>query len=143
MEQLNEVHNLFIKQHSSDFTSDFSVSMNLSKNEGVNCVTDHLFPHSGISSVIEGGEVNLWKLHNLRDNRRGHGRGLRHSALEVWNGLGRLLVLLILETSVVIWIVSLLAIVVATATASSASLTTTIVPSNILYLLLLGSALLI
>jgi len=143
LEQLNEVHNLFIKQHSSDFTSDFSVSMNLSGNEGVNCVTDHLFPHSGISSVIEGGEVNLWKRHNQWDNRRGHGCGLRQRALEVLIVLGRVLVLLILETSVVVLILSLLAIVVATATASSASLTTTIVPSNILYLLLVGSAFLI
>jgi len=141
LEQLSEVNCIFIKHHSSNFTG--SSVADLGSNEGVNSVSDHLFPLIGISGVSKISEVDLWSarwLLNIHgENRRWHGQSLwghcRLLSTVDWDGLGRILVLWVLETTIVVGVLSCLAFVVATATSSSGS--TTIVPGATIVILLL------
>lgn len=140
MEQLSEVNCIFIKHHSSNFTG--SSVADLGSNEGVNSVSDHLFPLIGISGVSKVTEVDYWSarwLLNINgENRRWHGQSLwGHRLLSTvdWDGLGRILVLWVLETTIVGVVLSCLAFVVDTATSSSGS--TTIVPGATIVILLL------
>ena len=140
MEQLSEVDCIFIKHHSSNFTG--SSVADLGSNEGVNSVSDHLFPLIGISGVSKISEVDLWSarwLLNIHgENRRWHGQSLwGHYLLSTvdWDGLGRILVLLVLETTIVVDVLSCRAFLVTTATSSSVA--TTIVPGATIVILLL------
>ena len=139
MEQLSEVNCIFIKHHSSNFTG--SSVADLASNEGVNSVSDHLFPLIGISGASECAKVDYWPVRWLlnihRDNRHWHWQrlwGHRHWSTVDWIGLGRILVLLALETTIV-GVLSCLAFEVATATSSSGA--TTIVPGATIVILLL------
>lgn len=148
MEQLSEVNCIFIKHHSSNFTG--SSVADLGSNEGVNSVSDHLFPLIRISGVSKISEVDYWSarwLLNIHgENRRWHGQSLwGHRLLRTvdWDGLGRILVLLVLETTIVVGVLSCLAFVVATATASSSGATTIVPGATIVILLLVWCAILV
>jgi hypothetical protein len=142
LEQLSEVNCIFIKHHSSNFTS--SSLADLGSNEGVNSVSDHLFPHIGISGAFKISEVDHWSARWLLNihghDRNWHGQSLwGHRLLSTvdWDGLGRILVLLVLKTTIVVSVRSCLAFVVTTATASSSGATTIVPGATIVILLLL------
>ena len=145
---MSEVNCIFIKHHSSNFTG--SSVADLGSNEGVNSVSDHLFPLIGISGVSKISEVDLWSarwLLNIHgENRRWHGQSLwGHRLLSTvdWDGLGRTLVLLVRESTIVVTVRSCLAFVVTTATASSSGATTIVPGATIVILLLVWCAFLV
>lgn len=148
---MSEVNCIFIKHHSSNFTG--SSLADLGGNEGVNSVSNHLFPHIGISGAFKISEVDYWSarwLLNIHgDDRNWHGQSLwghrRLLSTVDWIGLGRMLVLRVLESTIVVDVLSCLAFVgvVATATASSSGATTIVPRATIVILLLEWCAILV